>query len=446
MMDGVIRWKPPLYPSFGALCYELIDADDHEEETILSVDEEHEIDVNAFYEGKGVDLADIRWRIRIKESHRGNHAFSPVIGYDVGDIPCSKFAKYAVFSGDIEAMDGSLKFPKWEPPPKPDILDKIKRVELEDHGPYWSVPTTLDPESDSVLRVLCFSDTHTKHKEWRMDALPPADLLLHAGDFSFDGHEGEVVSFEEWGRFIANLNVDESKNEELYAHYYGDGGDEAADGGDAAVDDMKWDGVPMAERKYKYLVCIAGNHEMTFDVKWYDSDPDSGRYHKLIRPPPDAEQIKKIVTESAHWHYLEDSAVRVFGLTIYGAPWQPFFFNWAFQLSRGRELNEKWKLIREDTDILLTHGPPYCHGDRVSMDRVKHTGNDLEYTGDRMLMNRVIDIGRIQFHVFGHVHSGVGCSVQDGVDTTFVNAASLNAQYQPTHKPIVFYIERKDLD
>ena len=63
-----------------------------------------------------------------------------------------------------------------------------------------------------------------------------------------------------------------------------------------------------------------------------------------------------------------------------------------------------------------------------------------------MLMNRVIDIGSIQFHVFGHIHAGVGCSVQDGVDTTFVNAASVNVQYRPTHKPIVFYIERKDTE
>ena len=63
-----------------------------------------------------------------------------------------------------------------------------------------------------------------------------------------------------------------------------------------------------------------------------------------------------------------------------------------------------------------------------------------------MLMNRVIDIGSIQYHIFGHVHAGVGCSVQDGVATTFLNAASLNEGYQPTHKPIVFYIERKDME
>ena len=162
---------------------------------------------------------------------------------------------------------------------------------MEDHGAFWSVPTALDIEAESVLRVICFSDTHTKHKNWRFDQLPPADMVLHAGDFTFDGNKGEVTSFEEWGRFMASLNVDESKNGALYAHYYGDG--DAVDGD--AVDDVKWEEVPAAERKYKHLICIAGNHEMTFDVKWYDTDPNAKRYHKLIDPAPNAEAIKGAV-------------------------------------------------------------------------------------------------------------------------------------------------------
>ena len=237
---------------------------------------------------------------------------------------------------------------------------------MEDHGTYWSVPTDLDPEADNVLSVICFSDTHTKHKNWRFDGLPPADILLHAGDFTFDGHKGEVVSFEEWGQFIANLNVDETKNQEIYSHYYSEGVDPENE------EEMKWNGVPADERKYKHLICIAGNHEMTFDVKWYDTDPNAKRYHKLINPAPNAQEIKQIVVNSEYWHYLEDSSKTLFGLKIYGAPWQPYFFNWAFQLSRGKELNEKWKLIPKDTDILLTHGPPYCHGDKLSFGWMRH--------------------------------------------------------------------------
>ena len=56
-------------------------------------------------------------------------------------------------------------------------------------------------------------------------------------------------------------------------------------------------------------------------------------------------------------------------------------------MSRGEELAEKWKLIPDDTDILITHGPPYCHGDKVSLKRVKQTGDNLEHTGDKKLLD-----------------------------------------------------------
>ena len=96
---------------------------------MVKEDEEYEIDINAFYENKGddIELEDMRWRLRIKETHHGNHSFSSVITYNIGDIPCSKFTKFEVFNGDLESMNVPLlKYPKWEPPPKPDILDKIQ--------------------------------------------------------------------------------------------------------------------------------------------------------------------------------------------------------------------------------------------------------------------------------------------------------------------------------
>ncbi len=63
--------------------------------------------------------------------------------------------------------------------------------------------------------------------------------------------------------------------------------------------------------------------------------------------------------------YLQDSSVEIEGLKIYGSPWQPRFFDWAFNLNRGAELAEKWKLIPGDTDVLITHGPPFGILDEV---------------------------------------------------------------------------------
>ena len=95
------------------------------------------------------------------------------------------------------------------------------------------------------------------------------------------------------------------------------------------------------------------------------------------------------------------------------------------------------------TDILLTHGPPYCHGDNVSLHRCTTSGDNLEYTGDRMLMDRVAELDALQFHVFGHVHAGMGCSRQKGVAAKFVNAATLEEVFKPNHKHIMFFIESK---
>ena len=45
---------------------------------------------------------------------------------------------------------------------------------------------------------------------------------------------------------------------------------------------------------------------------------------------------------------------------------QPEFCNWAFNLDRGEKCLEKWDLIPEGIDILITHGPPIGHGDLCS--------------------------------------------------------------------------------
>lgn len=130
--------------------------------------------------------------------------------------------------------------------------------------------------------------------------------------------------------------------------------------------------------------------------------------------------------------YLQDSFTEIDGLKIYGSPWQPRFFDWAFNLNRGYELAEKWKLIPGDTDILITHGPP-----NGILDVVPRRGWD-ENTGCEELRKRVeqiAELGRLKLHVFGHIHCGYGTHEEFGVK--FVNASSCDEQYNPTQPPIV---------
>jgi Icc-related predicted phosphoesterase len=56
--------------------------------------------------------------------------------------------------------------------------------------------------------------------------------------------------------------------------------------------------------------------------------------------------------------YLQDQEVTLDEVRFYGSPWQPWFYDWSFNLERGPEIRAKLELISEDTFVLITHGPP----------------------------------------------------------------------------------------
>jgi Icc-related predicted phosphoesterase len=109
--------------------------------------------------------------------------------------------------------------------------------------------------------------------------------------------------------------------------------------------------------------------------------------------------------------YLEDSGCAVAGLTIYGSPWTPVYFDWAFMLPEV-ELAAKWELIPAGLDVLVTHGPP--HG-------ILDYTNRNEPAGSIGLLHRV-SAAAPRLHVFGHIHEAAGRADRDG--TTFLNAST----------------------
>ncbi len=157
---------------------------------------------------------------------------------------------------------------------------------------------------------------------------------------------------------------------------------------------------------HKYKVVIAGNHDLLFE-----------------KQPAVAQNLLR------NCIYLEDSFVEIEGIKIYGSPWQPWFFDWAFNLQRGEEIKKKWDLIPADTDILITHGPPYGHGDEV----LKKGSQGCEE-----LLIRIRNL-KIKYHVFGHIHEGYGIT-KEGM-TTCINASNVDINYRPINQPIVFEYE-----
>ena len=161
---------------------------------------------------------------------------------------------------------------------------------------------------------------------------------------------------------------------------------------------------------HQYKIFVAGNHDWLFET--------NNRYARSLLDP-------KI-------NYLQDSSAIIDGIKIYGSPWQPRFFDWAFNLNRGHELAEKWSLIPSDVEILITHGPP--NGILDAVPRVW----GIENTGCEELIKRVDQLaalGTLKLHIFGHIHCGYGVDERNGIK--FVNASICDEQYSPIQLPVV---------
>jgi hypothetical protein len=115
---------------------------------------------------------------------------------------------------------------------------------------------------------------------------------------------------------------------------------------------------------------------------------------------------------------------------IYGSPWQPEFYSWAFNLPKGGPgLMSKWEAIPKDTDILVTHCPPQDH-----LDTSGPPYNE-GHLGCALLREKV-DEQPPKIMVFGHIHGSYGYKFHNG--THFFNASILDERYDYVNKPVTF--------
>lgn len=141
---------------------------------------------------------------------------------------------------------------------------------------------------------------------------------------------------------------------------------------------------------HKHKIFIAGNHDNEFESRRYVCD--------------------QLITNGT---YLENSSVIVEGLSIFGSP-HTVPFAGAFNTSDGARKN-MWKRIPDNTDIVITHGPPATILD-------KNIYGDS--CGDGFLYARIREI-MPKLHVFGHIHEDYGFFKSD-FGTMFVNASISN--------------------
>lgn len=189
------------------------------------------------------------------------------------------------------------------------------------------------------------------------------------------------------------------------------------------------------------LLIIAGDHTAR------DSENEVALFDYWLNEQP---YRKKIVIAGNHdgvleqqriklqfCDYLCDSSTEFEGLKIWGSPWSPTFCNWHFMKDRGEDIRKMWELIPQDTDILITHCPPYGVLDKTI---ISSRGNQFQLAGCEELRS-MIDSGRIcpKLHVFGHIHEEGGKQVifkQQDNNIICVNASIMDINYNPTNKPI----------
>ena len=223
----------------------------------------------------------------------------------------------------------------------------------------------------STTTVVCISDTHNYAPR---GALPPGDVLIHAGDWTSTGLAVQIDAFLRW----------------------------------------------FSAQPHATKICVAGNHETTMDAPFY-----AQHWRNFHGKRQNTEQIRDHVARLAPGViYLNDTSVTLpSGLTVYGSPRTPEFCNWAFGYEHDEDV---WAGIPDGTDILVTHGPPLGILDACE---------DGRHVGCPHLARHVLERVRPQLHVFGHIHHSYGTTSVGG--TQFVNAAMCTERYHPDNPPVV---------
>ncbi|CAJ0582654.1 unnamed protein product, partial [Mesorhabditis spiculigera] len=265
----------------------------------------------------------------------------------------------------------------------------VRRIDPDSQEEFWEtikdtkrVEKVMLDEENAVnkpdgtgrwLKFVAISDTHDQLGALvEKIGIPDGDVLIHCGDMTNKGEKEKL----------------ETLNEEF------------------------------GKLPHKYKVVVAGNHDLGFD----DTEDWSKRHYKY--PTDGTREGYKLLT-NVQW--LQDRLIEIEGIKIYGSSWHPLRGH-PFYMARGPGMAEKWKMMPQQVDVLMTHAPPLGYLDQFGAER----------WGDYDLL-QAIEARNPKFHVFGHVHERYG-ALSNG-NTTFINAASCQKSNVLANRPIVFYVK-----
>lgn len=167
------------------------------------------------------------------------------------------------------------------------------------------------------------------------------------------------------------------------------------------------------ELPYTHKIFIAGNHDFWFEKV------STFAVNEMLQ-----EKYPNII-------YLNDSGVEIDGVKFWGSPVQPWFYDWAFN-RMGTDICRHWDMIPLDTDVLITHGP---------MKGILDMTLRGVSTGCPYLLEKSAEMTNLKLFVCGHIHESYGkFEFPDG--GVFVNASTLNFNYNVQNKPIIVEIKK----
>lgn len=127
------------------------------------------------------------------------------------------------------------------------------------------------------------------------------------------------------------------------------------------------------------------------------------------------------------------------GFKIFGSPYTPRFFDWAYMKER-KDLDVVWQSIPDDIDILITHGPPKGI---LDVTRDIDSGEPV-HVGSKSLCRHVLERIKPTIHAFGHIHDEkafINYGSVTRAETHFINCSCCDLAGRLKHNG--FVIERK---
>jgi Icc-related predicted phosphoesterase len=153
--------------------------------------------------------------------------------------------------------------------------------------------------------------------------------------------------------------------------------------------------------------------------------------HDFIGERLPQEAINELLPDTVR--VLVDEAVEIGGTGFWFSPWSNLFGGWAFMETEA-DLRKRYAKIPEDTEILVSHGPPKGYGDRIYWD------NRVQNVGSQSLLDRFVALPACKHLICGHIHEAMGeyhlPRHRDDLPKAVWNVSQVNESYKPVYNAV----------